>query len=182
MPGGELLDTALAIVEIAHASGAVAVINDRADMARLAGADGVHLGQEDLAPAAVRSLVGEHAIVGLSTHTFDQVDEALREAVGPSSPVTYVAIGPVFGTPTKATGYEAIGLAMVREAARRTHAGGLPLVAIGGITLETTPSVIQAGADCVAVISDLLSTGDPEARVGAYMRALACLPPPQVSG
>jgi len=173
MPGGELLDTAAAIVELAHASGALAVVNDRADIARLAGADGVHVGQDDLAPAAVRSLVGAHAIVGLSTHTLEQVDQALRLAVGPSIAITYVAIGPVFGTTTKASEYEAIGLAAVREAARRTRAGGLPLVAIGGITLETAPAVLAAGASSVAIIGDLLSTGEPEGQVRAYMRTLA---------
>ena len=173
MPGGQLLDTASAIVEIAHQCGALAVINDRADIARLAGADGVHGGQDDLAPAAARSLVGEHAIIGLSTHTLEQVDQAVRLAVGPSRAITYVAIGPVFGTATKATGYQAIGLAMVREAARRTRAGGLPLVAIGGITLETAPAVIAAGASSVAIIGDLLSTGEPEGQVRAYLRTLA---------
>jgi thiamine-phosphate pyrophosphorylase len=173
MPGGELLATASAIVELAHAGGALAVINDRADIARLAGADGVHVGQDDLAPAAVRSLVGEHAIVGLSAHTLEQVDQAVGLAAGPSRAITYVAIGPVFGTTTKATGYEGIGLETVGEAARRVRAGGLPLVAIGGITLERARSVIEAGADSVAVIGDLLAGGDPEGRVRAYVRTLA---------
>ncbi|PYR47988.1 MAG: thiamine phosphate synthase [Acidobacteria bacterium] len=150
-----------------------AVINDRADIARLASADGVHVGQDDLAPAAVRLLVGEHAIVGLSTHTLEQVDEAVRLSVGPSRAITYVAIGPVFGTTTKATGYEAIGLAMVREASRRAGARGLPLVAIGGITLERAASVIEAGAASVAVISDLLATGDPEGRVREFIARLS---------
>jgi len=173
MPGGQLLDTASAIVALAHGCGALAVINDRADIARLAGADGVHGGQDDLAPAAARSLVGEHAIIGLSTHTLEQVDQAVRLAVGPSRAITYVAIGPVFGTATKATGYEAIGLATVREASRRAGAWGLPLVAIGGITLERAASVIEAGAASVAVISDLLVTGDPERRVRQYIARLS---------
>jgi len=173
MPGGQLLDTASAIVALAHGCGALAVINDRADIARLAGADGVHGGQDDLAPAAARSLVGEHAIIGLSTHTLEQVDQAVRLAVGPSCAITYVAIGPVFGTATKATGYEAIGLATVREASRRAGAWGLPLVAIGGITLERAASVIEAGAASVAVISDLLVTGDPERRVRQYIARLS---------
>ena len=116
MPGGQLLDTASAIVALAHGCGALAVINDRADVARLAGADGVHGGQDDLAPAAARSLVGEHAIVGLSTHTLEQIDQAVRLAPGRSGAISYVAIGPVFGTTTKATGYERIGLETVREA------------------------------------------------------------------
>ncbi|PYQ94555.1 MAG: hypothetical protein DMF96_25555 [Acidobacteria bacterium] len=144
------------------------------DLARaFISADGVHVGQDDLAPAAVRLLVGEHAIVGLSTHTLEQVDEAVRLSVGPSRAITYVAIGPVFGTTTKATGYEAIGLAMVREASRRAGARGLPLVAIGGITLERAASVIEAGAASVAVISDLLATGDPEGRVREFIARLS---------
>ena len=100
LAGGEFLELASAAVEIAHSQRAVLIVNDRADIARLAGADGVHVGQEDLDPAAVRALIGDSSIVGLSTHTTEQVDRAVRE------PVSYVAVGPVFGTSTKATGYE----------------------------------------------------------------------------
>jgi thiamine-phosphate pyrophosphorylase len=166
LPGAAFLEMAAAIVQLAHARGASVIVNDRADIARLAGADGVHVGQEDLSPVAVRPLVGEDAIVGLSTHTVDQLEGALNE------PVSYVAIGPVFGTTTKVTGHARVGLEMVREAARRTSARGLPLVAIGGITLESAPSVLAAGAASVAVISDLLSTGDPERRVREFLTRL----------
>jgi thiamine-phosphate pyrophosphorylase len=166
LPGGEFLALASAVVELAHGQQAVLVVNDRADIARLAGADGVHVGQEDLAPRAVRRLVGKAALIGLSTHTMEQLDTAAGEGVD------YVAIGPVFGTTTKATGYEAVGLERVREAADRAARRGLPLVAIGGITLETAASVIQAGAASVAVISDLLSTGDPERRVREFLTRL----------
>jgi thiamine-phosphate pyrophosphorylase len=167
LPGAEFLDTASAVVELAQRQDTVVVINDRADIARLAGAGGVHVGQDDLAPAAVRSLVGGEAIVGLSTHTVAQMDEAIGQ------PITYVAVGPVFGTATKSTGYDAIGLERVREAAHRASARGLPLVAIGGITLETAPAVIEAGASSVAVIGDLLATGDPEGRVRAFLKAIS---------
>ena len=166
MPGAEFLATASAVVQLARRHQARVIINDRADIARLAGADGVHVGQEDLTPAAVRAILGDTAIVGLSTHSVEQIDLAVLE------PVTYIAVGPVFGTTTKATGYEQVGLDMVREAARRASARGLPLVAIGGITLENAISVLQAGAASVAVISDLLATGDPEARVRAYVERL----------
>jgi thiamine-phosphate pyrophosphorylase len=142
-------------------------VNDRADIARLASATGVHVGQDDLAARDVRRIVGDAAIVGLSTHTPEQMDAAVRE------PVSYVAVGPVFGTSSKHTGYDAIGLEAVRDAARRAAAANLPLVAIGGVTVERAPEVITAGAASVAVISDLLATGDPEARVRAYVRALA---------
>ena len=174
MSGDALLATASAVVQLAHRHQARLVVNDRADIARLAEADGVHVGQEDLPPAAVRTLVGAAAIVGLSTHTIEQVDRAVLE------PVTYVAIGPVFGTATKATGYEPIGLGMVREAARRAAARGLPLIAIGGITLENAGSVLDAGAASVAVISDLLATGDPEARARAFVDRLSRSERPRV--
>ncbi len=164
---GWLLDTAALIVERAHAAGARVVVNDRADIARLAGADGVHLGQEDLGPKAARSIVGDAALVGLSTHTLDQIDAALAQ------PVSYLAIGPVFTTATKATGYQAVGLDRVREAAARARTRQLPVVAIGGITLESAPGVIQAGAASVAVIGDLLSGGDPERRVRSYLERLS---------
>lgn len=154
------LDLAGAIAAAAHQRGAVFVVNDRADLARLAGADGVHVGHEDLPGAAVRRVVGDSAIVGRSTHTPEQLEAALAETVN------YVALGPVFGTTTKTTGYDAVGLARVGEAAIR--AGRVPLVAIGGITLDTAPSVIDAGAASVAVIADLLVTGDPAARVREY--------------
>ena len=143
-------------------SDTIVIVNDRADVARLAGAAGVHVGQEDLAPADVRSVIGGAVIVGLSTHTPEQI------AASAGEPVDYIAIGPVFGTATKDTGYAAVGLERVQLAARGPH----PVVAIGGITLEQAPSVIQAGAAAVAVIGDLLRTGDPVGRVHAYVRAL----------
>ena len=169
LPSAELLDLAAAIAELARPRGARLIVNDRADLARLANADGVHLGQDDLPPAAVRAIVGADAIVGVSTHTVEQIDRAVAE------PVSYVAIGPVFGTTTKATGYEAVGLEIVRAAAERAARRGLPLVAIGGITLATAASVIASGAASVAVIGDLLATGDPEARTREYVVRLSGL-------
>jgi thiamine-phosphate pyrophosphorylase len=163
LPGAALLATASAIVQLAHRHHAIVIVNDRADLARLAGADGVHVGQEDLGPRAVRAIVGDAMMIGLSTHTMTQVDAAVAE------PVDYVAIGPVFGTATKATGYDAVGLDAVREAARRAGARGLPLVAIGGITIRNAASVIAAGAAAVAVIGDLLSTGDPERQTREFL-------------
>lgn len=128
----------------------------------MAGAAGVHVGQEDLAPAAARAIVGDTAIVGRSTHTEQQVDAARQE------PIDYLAIGPVFGTATKATGYDAVGLDMVRRATR----AGRPVVAIGGVTLDNAASVIAAGAASVAVISDLVSGGDPQRRVRDFLARL----------
>jgi thiamine-phosphate pyrophosphorylase len=130
----------------------------------MSGAAGTHVGQEDVPPAAARRILGDRAIVGYSTHTTDQIEAAVRE------PISYLAIGPVFGTRTKATGYCAIGLPMVAEAARL--AAGLPVVGIGGITLDMAPQVVAAGAAAVAVISDLLAGGEPAVRVRRFVEAL----------
>ena len=153
-----------AIVADAHRVGARVVVNDRADVAALSGADGVHVGQDDLAPAAVRQIVGPRALVGWSTHTVEQIEATL------GWPIDYVAVGPIFGTTSKDTGYSAVGLDLVREAARRA---GRPVVAIGGITLESAGAVLEAGASAVAVISDLVTAPDPADRVAAYRAALA---------
>ncbi len=168
--GAALLEICDQVVADARACGALVVVNDRADLAWLAGADGVHVGQEDLRVAEVRRRFAGLRLVGLSTHTTGQVAAAVRE------PATYVAVGPVFGTRTKATGYDAVGLELVKEARRAVEGPGAaerrPLVAIGGITLARARSVIEAGADSVAVISDLLVGGDPSARVRAYLDEL----------
>src|SRR4029077_12897755 len=108
---GWLLDTAAAIVALGAPVAAQLIVNDRAEVARLAGAAGVHVGQGGLPPEGARRIVGQERIVGFSTHTIAQLDAAVGE------PVDYIAIGPVFGTASKATGYEAIGLAMVEQAA-----------------------------------------------------------------
>lgn len=156
------LELATELADRARAYGAMLIVNDRADIARLAGAGGVHVGQEDMPVDDVRRVLGTEATVGLSTHTEAQVDEALRTTA------TYVAVGPVFGTATKDTGYGPRGLGLVRYAGGR----GTPIVAIGGVTLDNAASVIEAGASSVAVITDLLTGGDPEARVRAFRLAL----------
>ena len=159
-----LLDLTDAAVRLAHPYHANVIVNDRADIALISAAEGVHVGQDDLPPEAARRLLGEGAIVGLSTHTVAQVEGALRE------PISYVAVGPVFGTRTKDTGYIAVGLELVGAAAQL--AGTMPVVAIGGITLENARSVIDAGAAAVAVISDLLLGNDPRGRTQAFLQRL----------
>ena len=158
------LDLADSIVDLGRSYNAAIIINDRADIALMSGAAGVHVGQHDLPPAAVRGLLGGHAIVGLSTHDDDQIERAVRESI------SYLAVGPVFGTGTKDTGYDAVGLELVRTAARM--AGALPVVAIGGITLENARSVIDAGATSVAVITNLLAGTDPRRRTEAFVKRL----------
>jgi thiamine-phosphate pyrophosphorylase len=139
------------------------IVNDRVDLTMLSGAHGVHVGQEDLPVTQTRRLLGDEAIVGWSTHTPAQIAAAVL------LPATYLAVGPVFGTTTKETGYAAVGLEMVRAARRATER---PVVAIGGITLDAAPSVLAAGATAVAVIGDLLSAEDPSRRVRQYVDLL----------
>ncbi len=172
LPGGALLDLCDDIVAAARPAGALVIVNDRADIARLAGAAGVHLGQEDLSPSGARRLLGPDSIVGLSTHTAAQIDRALL------APISYLAVGPVFATATKATGYDAVGFDLVRHAVgvHADRAARSPLVAIGGITLDRAASVIAAGASSVAVISDLLTTGDPAGRARQFLEALGEAP------
>jgi thiamine-phosphate pyrophosphorylase len=150
------------IVDAARGAGARVVINDRADVARMVGAAGAHVGQTDLPVEAVREIVGPDGIVGVSTHDRAQIDRALETSA------TYIAVGPVFQTRTKNTGYEARGLDLIRQAAGR----GKPVVAIGGVTLERAAEVAAAGASALAVITDILAGGDPEARVRAFVERL----------
>jgi thiamine-phosphate pyrophosphorylase len=158
------LDLADAAARLAHPYQAKIIVNDRADIALMSAAAGVHVGQDDIPPSAARRLLGEGAIVGVSTHDEAQVERAVRE------PISYVAVGPVFGTRTKDTGYTAVGLDLVGAAAR--VAGEMPVVAIGGITLENARSAIDAGAGAVAVISDLLLGNDPRRRTQAFLQRL----------
>jgi thiamine-phosphate pyrophosphorylase len=148
-----------AIAGRARECGAALIVNDRADIARMSGAAGVHVGQEDLGVEDVRRIVGRTSVVGASTHDAAQIDRAA------SSESTYVAVGPIFETATKETGYSARGLELVRYASRR----GKPVVAIGGITLDRVEAVVKAGAAGLAVITDLLTGDDPERRTRAFI-------------
>lgn len=163
---GPFLDLARVVVDEARQAGSTVIINDRADIAALTGAHGLHVGQDDLTPAQARLVLGDAPAIGLSTHTRAHWEAAVSE------PISYLAIGPVYGTGSKATGYEAVGLDVVRRASAGGSAAGLPVVAIGGITLARAPEVIASGAASVAVIGDLL-TGSPEARAREFIRALA---------
>lgn len=160
MGSGPLVDLTEQLVALARPYGGRLIVNDRADVARIGGAAGVHVGQDDVDAGAARAIVGADGLVGLSTHTAEQIEAALRQ------PISYLAVGPVFGTATKDTGYSPIGLDLVRRAAAR--AGTIPVVGIGGIDLRRAPEVLAAGAAAVAVISDLV-TDDPAARVRAYL-------------
>jgi len=164
LASGPFLTQCDRLVALANQYSALVIVNDRVDLVRMSGAGGVHVGQEDLRPSVAREQLGPDVVVGYSTHSVGQVEAALLE------PVSYVAVGPVFGTTSKDTGYDAVGLELVSIASRM--GGSTPIVAIGGVRLENAPSAIAAGASAVAVISDLVAGGDPEARVKAYLRAL----------
>ncbi len=169
----EMLDAARACLPLTRASNAKLIVNDRVDVALTAGADGVHLGQEDLSVEEARDILGEDKIIGISTHTLDQFKAALETSAN------YIAIGPVFPTKTKENPSPVVGLDLLREARALADR---PLVAIGGISVERAAEVIEAGADSVAVISALYPFGeirdfftkpDIAGRVRAFIEALA---------
>lgn len=137
--------------KVFEGSGATLIVNDRLDTMLLAGWDGVHIGQEDMSAKDARVVVGDGRIIGVSTHTMEQVWEAEQGVA------EYVAIGPVFATGTKRDAAPVVGLDAVKRARELTSK---PLVAIGGITRANARSVIEAGADAVAIISGLLVEGE----------------------
>jgi thiamine-phosphate diphosphorylase len=148
-----------------RARGCRLIINDRVDIALACGADGVHLGQDDLPLHAGRQLMGDK-IVGVSTHDIEQAKQAEQ------SGADYIGFGPMFGTTTKDTGYSARGVEMLRQI---RAAVSLPIVAIGGINEQNVREVWQAGADSAAIISDILGAGDIAAktkRIGASHTAI----------
>lgn len=159
--GRQFYEATVESLKTAKGTGALIIINDRVDVAITAGADGVHLGQDDLPPAVARRLLGVERIIGYSTHTPMQAELAEKE------PVDYVAIGPVFSTSSKENPDPAIGLATVSQVRAIVTR---PLVAIGGITLENASEVLSAGADSVAVISDIYSAVDVRGRVASYLK------------
>ncbi len=137
------------------------IMNDRADLALAAGFDGVHVGQDDLSPTGTRKVIGSKLWLGVSTHNPEQVREA------DDTTADYLAIGPVFGTKSKERPDPIVGLDGVRAARALTQK---PLVAIGGITRENCRSVVEAGADSVAVIADLVH--DPGKSAEEFLRIL----------
>jgi thiamine-phosphate pyrophosphorylase len=164
----EMLARARELAEAARTGGARFFVNDRPDVASLAGADGVHVGQDDLGVEEARGVLGPDAWVGLSTHNIEQFEKAL------SSSADYIAVGPIFATTSKANPDPVVGLELIRRARRLTKR---PIVAIGGITLERAAEVIEAGADSVAVISDVLGAENPADRVRQYLRRLEATKP-----
>jgi thiamine-phosphate pyrophosphorylase len=140
------------------------IVNDRPDVALLAGADGVHVGQEDLSVEDGRAVCGPDRWVGVSTHTFEQLAAADRTSAD------YVAFGPIFQTSTKKNPDPVVGVELLRKARQMTQK---PLVAIGGIRLERAAEVYRAGADSLAVIRDLICAPDPAVRAREYLDVAA---------
>src|SRR6266403_1210602 len=139
------------------------LVNDRADVASVVNATGVHVGQEDLSVEAARQLIGTGKWVGVSTHNLEQFERAAATSAD------YIAVGPVFCTSTKTNPDPVVGIDFIRRVRTLTNK---PVVAIGGITVDRAAEVIRAGADSVAVASDILRAPDPGRRARQYIELL----------
>ncbi len=162
MPDGALLARARAVAQTAHEAGALAIVNDRPDLAVLAAADGVHVGQDDLAPHEARRIVGPDRIVGVSTHSLEQARAAAEAGAD------YVGCGPMFPSETKPQAVVP-GPALAAEV---TRAVGVPVMAIGGITAARAAEVAAAGVRWLAVSAAVCGAQDPEAEVRRLAAAL----------
>lgn len=159
----QYLNTSRELADSLRPHGVSFFVNDRPEVAFLSGASGVHVGQDDLEVEQARRVVGRDKLVGLSTHNLEQFERAA------ASSADYIAVGPIFSTSSKANPDPVVGLDFIRKTRRLTDK---PVIAIGGITLERAASVIEAGADSVAVISGILSASDPAQRAREYINTL----------
>ena len=157
----EMYREAEAVARLARSQGALFIVNDYVDIAIAAGADGVHLGQEDMPVEVARRIMGKRKIIGVSTHNLIQAKRAQEQGAD------YIGFGPIFRTQTKDAGHPK-GIRYLRKIKRHIH---IPIVAIGGITCGNANSVIYAGADAVAVISGVL-TGYITANVKRFSSVL----------
>ena len=147
----EMYRECLAIREITREAGIPFIVNDFADLALMVGADGVHVGQEDLPVPALRQLVGEKMLIGCSTHGPDQAQKAVADGAD------YIGAGPVFATQTKEDVCDAVGLEYVGHVAARRD---IPFVAIGGIKKDNLAQVVQQGARCVCLVTEIVGAAD----------------------
>ncbi|MGA8873123.1 MAG: thiamine phosphate synthase [Candidatus Acidiferrales bacterium] len=159
-PARKIHDEALELVTHLSPRGVRIIVNDRPDIAAMVGAGGVHVGQEDLPVEEARGICGPSLWVGISTHNIEQFREAALTSAD------YIAVGPIFPTAAKENPDPIVGIDFVRAVRRLTPK---PIVAIGGITVESAADVFRAGADSVAVIRDLLSASDPAVRAREYL-------------
>lgn len=158
----QLRTTAERLLPLARAVGVPLIINDRIEVARAIGADGVHLGQADAPVAEARRRLGAGPLIGKSTHSLGQALAAETEGA------SYIGLGPVFSTPTKPD-YGSIGAGLIAQVTARVR---IPIVCIGGIDLSTLPTVLDAGAGCIAVVRAVCAAADPEAAARALKAAL----------
>jgi thiamine-phosphate pyrophosphorylase len=165
-PTRDFIAAARAVAALCRDRGAILIVNDRADIARLADADGVHVGQDDLPLAAAREIVGPHKLVGVSTHTVEQAEVA---AAGGAD---YIGFGAIYSGGLKNVKH-AQGLDRLRALRERVS---IPIVAIGGITESSTPDVLASGADAVAIITDVVRAPDIGAKVRAILARCSALP------
>jgi thiamine-phosphate pyrophosphorylase len=160
LSSGEFFALAKEAREMTRDAGATFIVNDRADIALAVGADGVHLGQDDLQLAAARKILGREKIIGISTHDLAQARDAEK------SGADYIGFGPIFGSATKDTGYTPRGLEMLRQVRQAVK---IPVVAIGGINESNVAEVWKAGADAAAIISDLMGAEDVAGKVNRIL-------------
>jgi thiamine-phosphate pyrophosphorylase len=166
LPDGELLRRARVVADKCRRAGAVSIINDRPEIAMLAGADGVHVGQTDLACREIRKLCGSRLIVGVSTENLDQARTAVRDGA------TYIGAGPMFPTTTKDKSHLP-ALPGPDYAAAALGEIPLPIIPIGGITLANLPQLTTRGVRAVAVCSAIIAAPDPGAAGCAFLQALS---------
>jgi thiamine-phosphate pyrophosphorylase len=159
----ELLTESRTIGEVVRRANCTFIVNDRPDVAYLAGADGVHVGQDDLDVEQARKVIGQDRWVGVSTHNLEQFQAAAATSAD------YIAVGPIFQTGSKANPDPVVGTDLLRRVRALSQK---PIVAIGGITLDRAAEVLKAGADSVAVISDILKAKDPAAMAREFIRRL----------
>jgi thiamine-phosphate pyrophosphorylase len=161
-----MYEECLAICDLTRRAGATFIVNDHVDLAMAVGADGVHVGQDDLPPEKVRELVGPGMVIGLSTHAPGQAAAADRLA----GVIDYLGVGPVFATGTKKDAAAPVGFALLDYAAANVR---LPYVAIGGIKESNIAAVRSRGAGMIAIVSDIVGADDIPAKVAALRAAMA---------
>ena len=152
-----------ALCPLVQKGGGTFIVNDRCDVAMAVGADGVHLGQDDLPLADARAILGSGKLIGISTHNLNQAIQA--EAGG----ADYIGFGPIFPTTTKENPDPVVGVASLREVRTKVR---IPIVAIGGINVKNVADIRTAGADCIAVVSAVLSAADPAKAITELMKVI----------
>jgi thiamine-phosphate pyrophosphorylase len=162
-PARQLFETSRELASFLNPLGVKFMVNDRADVAALVSAAGVHVGQDDVGPEQARAVIGAEKWVGVSTHNAEQFRRAAETSAD------YIAVGPIYVTASKENPDPVVGLELIRQTRAMTDK---LIVAIGGITLEHAAEVIEAGADSVAVISDILRADNPRLRARQYIDLL----------